>query len=168
MTSSKQTLSNYDLKRLKPYPSAYMHTETVSATGGTYFRREMAFTRTREASSRVPAAVQRQQSIVGRVPDLRSDTQELRSARLAAVTPSAVQAFSPASPPPSAPLTFPDFLTRPWEAGLPWAVGKRSLSRRSANRPPATPPCSTTKPRGLGRAQRLQRGRKRRAGEEEE
>lgn len=149
---SKQTLSSCDhFKGLKTYPPAYMHTDTVSATGGPYFRKERAFTRMRETRSRVPAVVQRQHSIVGSVPDLGSDTSKLWRARLPAVTSSAGANLQPCFSASIRPahVSCP---RRGWVGGLAWAAGKRSLSRRLANPPPAIQTCSTTKPRGLGKA----------------
>lgn len=109
MTCSKQTLSSCDrLKRLKTYPPAYMHTDTVSATGGPYFRKERAFTRMREARSRVPAAVQRQHSIVGSARTWARTRASCQELDCLLSHPALGQTFSPASPPPSVPLTFPD------------------------------------------------------------
>lgn len=133
----------------------------------------MAFTRIREARSRVPAAVQRQHSIVGSVRNLGSDTRKLRSARCLLSHPALAQAFSPASPPPSAPLTFPDPGVGGWVGvsrgeALPEPAFSQSASCYSDmqhNKAKRSGESVAAKDRGEGKRERERRGSRRREAE---
>lgn len=72
------------------------------------YRKEMAFTRRREARSKVPAAAQRQPSMVGWCGTLVGPCASCEALCCPLSHPAPVRNFSPASPSPSALLTFPE------------------------------------------------------------